>query len=109
MTDLDLKELDRLEKAVTQGEWQEKVHCLPRLLSAPCRSSQVEPVIDGPMRTKDAVFIAAARNQLRSLLDLVERMGKALRTARCSCYADGGKGRCLACATLLDYRRAKGA
>ena len=77
MTDLNLKELDRLERRVRQARVN-------------------------PFNTLSG-FCLLSPDQLRPLLDLVEKMGTALKDLKLNCHSHP---RCEE--ALADYRRAQG-
>ena len=104
MSDLNLAELDRLEREATDGPWP--VDCLTiktihRWLGR-----------HGAQRAdEDIALVSGVRNQLRPLLDLVDWMGEVLSKLPHSaiCRNEDGRwsGECLRCMALKDYRLAK--
>lgn len=76
-----LAELDRLEKAATERDWQASEGMLesPWIVTGPKSQGIVEATGHvGQDDEADAKFIAASRNSLRPMLDLIETMGTAL-------------------------------
>ena len=95
MTDLDLRELDRLEQEATDGPWP--VDCLT------IKTIHRWLKRHGAQRAnEDIALVSATRNQLRPLLDLVDGLARALDV-----LADYHND-ATADDILADYRRAKG-
>lgn len=119
MPELNLTELDKLDREATEGVWEigwerDSDHNPPR------RAESVGPLTADHDHWSgwtigdeaDARFTVAARNQLRPLLDMVSQMARALRGAgrdACLRFNDCPHDCCIWRRRVLeDYRRAGG-
>lgn len=86
-TPLDLAELRRLEKAATSGPWTASNCAIDGPFTPKGRvgsgfiANAMKRRPEDPLAQHDAVFIAAARNALPALLDLVDAQRKEIEVA----------------------------